>query len=339
MRVGKDTYTRRIFWLDESNHSQEFTAHLVKGARVQGRVVDEISDPVPYGEVMLLEEVDGRWEFAYVVPLNAEGRFEFYGIPPGRFALGAKGQLQILGNLKPGDERAALEIRIPNAEGFHTEFLTKGFGNAVWQATVENLNAPGLPMELLPNVLAYPKREALHAHLPPGDYLLRAFQKTDLGLHALVEQTIIIRGQEEPIFLAPSAFSPLILRPTGIPADTRIRIKSLNPSNLTELDIPLEDGETFTVPSLSPGRYHITSKVFLQPQEFTMPAAKHHLELRATAPLQTRKFELTPGHEPFLYRAAEATLPNGRSIEAAVKQGFTANFELTPGAWNLRWIE
>lgn len=339
MRVGKDTYTRRIFWLDEANQSQEFIAHLTKGARVDGRVVDENRDPVPHGEIMLLEEVEGRWEFAYVVPLSAEGRFEFFGIPPGRFALGAKGHLQILGDLKPGDERASLEIRIPNAEGFQTEFITKGFGNAVWQAAVENLNAPGLPMELLPNVLAYPKREALHASLPPGDYVLRAFQKTDLGLHTLVEQTVIIRGQEEPIFLVPSAFSPLSLRAVGIPAATRIRIKSLNPSNLTELDIPLEDGETFTVPSLSPGRYQITSKVFLQPQEFTMPAAKYHLDLRATAPLQTRQLELSPGHEPVLYRAAEATLPNGKSVEATVKQGFTAEFKLSPGAWNLRWIE
>lgn len=339
MRVGKDTYTRRIFWLDEGNQNQEFTAHLTKGARVDGRVVDENRDPIAYGEVMLLEEVEGRWEFAYVVPLSPEGRFEIFGIPPGRFALGTKGQLQILGDLKPGDEKANLEIRIPNAEGFRTEFITKGFGHAVWQATVENLKAPGLPIELLPTVLAYPLRKTLHANLPPGDYLLRVFQKTDLGLHTLVEQPVIIRGQEEPILLAPSAFSPLSLRAVGIPAATRIRIKSLNPSNLTELDIPLEDGETFTLPSLSPGRYQISSQVFLEPQEFTMPAARHHLDLRATAPLQTRQLELSPGHAPVLYRAAEATLPGGKSVEAVVKQGFTAEFRLAPGAWSLRWIE
>lgn len=339
MRVGKDTFTRRIFWLDESNQSQEFTAHLTKGARVDGRVVDENRDPVPYGEVMLLEEIAGRWEFAYVVPLTVEGRFEVFGIPKGRFALGCKGRLEVLGDLKPGDAREAMEIQIPNAEGLRTEFITKGFGNAVWQATVENLTAPGLPLELLPTVLAYPRREALSAHLPPGDYMLRAFQKTDLGLHALVEQTVIIRGREEPIFLTPSAFSPLTLRATGIPDATRLRIQSTNPSNLTDLDIPIEDGASFTIPSLSPGRYKIASKAFIEPQEFTMPAARHHLELRATAPLQTRKLELSPGHEPLLYRAAEATLPSGKSVEATVKQGFTAQFQLSPGAWNLRWIE
>ncbi len=338
MRAGKDTYTRRIFWIDESNHEKEFTATLTKGARVEGRVVDEYRDPVVHGEVMLLERVKDAWEFAYVVALPADGRFEFFGIPPGRYALGCKGHLQDLGDLMPGDDRHTLEMRIANAEGLRTEFSTHGFGNAVWSATVESLRSPGLPIELLPNVIAKPRQEELYGDLPPGDYILRVFQKTSLGLHALVEQPVMIRGPGERIYLTPSAFSPLTLRAHGIGPSTRLRVQSLNPSNITDLDIPVEDGETFTIPSLSPGRYKVTSNAPLAPHEFTMPAGKYHVDFRAQAPLISASVELQPGAGPILYRAGEASAPNKEPIEEPLRGGFAAHFRLSPGTWNLRLI-
>jgi hypothetical protein len=338
MRAGKDPYTRRIFWLDESNHDKEFTAVLRKGARVEGRVVDEDRDPVPRGEMMLLERVKDAWEFAYVVALPADGRFEFFGIPEGRYAVGCKGYLQEIGALKPGESREALELRIPNAEGLRTEFLTHGFGNAVWSATVENVSSPGMPLELLPNVIARSRQEEIYGDLPRGDYLIRVFQKTQLGLRTLVEQNVIVREAGERFYLTPSNFSPLTVRAQGIPRFTRLRIQSLNPSNLTDLDLPVEDGENFVIPSLSPGRYKVTSQVPLEPDEFTMPASGHRLELRAQAPLISASVELQPGAEPILYRAGLATAPNKEAIEAPVRAGFGASFRLSPGTWELRLI-
>ncbi len=312
LRAGQPSGETRYFDLTPSTANSTFTAYLHQGARLRGRVVDSDGDPIERLQVMLLDHENGRWEFASVTASAGDGSWEFYGLPPGRYAIGLPGLIEEVGPLREGEERSALSVRLPAPAPVIVELNTPGFGSAIWSATLQRRLAPFLPVELTPQLQVYPLHDRiLGPNVPPGDYTLRLFEKVPAGLRTLLEQPLTVGRQEEPQPLRPGRFSPLALRTRNFLPGTRLRLAALAPGNQTDLTYSLDASGSLTVPSLSPGNYRLSATAAddtvleVSPSQFDMRDAPLTLAIANQGPVQKETPRLPLGRAAFFVLTAE----------------------------------
>ncbi len=343
LRAGKGDTPLRWLWLDEKTAQGEFVAHLHRGARVEGRLVDPDGDPLARQEVFLLEEERGQWQFAAVVPSQDDGSYSFYGIAPGRYAVAVMGALEDLGTLRYGEERSGLELRLPAPSRYRVELRTSGYGRMVENATLQPRGAPALPPELAPQLETYPLRDqVLGPKVPAGEYTLRLFTAGPGFKRLLLEQNLSVREDAEAVPLAPSRYPDLALRASGFQAGSHLRLESIEPGNESFWEVSTDESGAVIFEGVSRGRYRWEAKdprgapLEVAPAEIDFQGAP--VELLSKGPRRKVVVEM-PKSEAKLYSVAVGRALTGALIEAPVGRDGRATLYLPEGSGGVEFAE